>query len=59
MDGDALNVLYYQMGTFLGDRPGDPITEPHRVFVERIYENGKPFLMGRAADYNKDKLPPE
>ena len=43
-DGTPVNVKYAQVGTFLGTRGGDPITEPERVFVALLYANGKPFL---------------
>lgn len=56
-DGTPINVLYAQVGTFLGTRGGDPIKDPSVVFVDRMYANGKLYLTGRAAEFNKDKLP--
>lgn len=55
-EGTPVNVLYAQVGTRLGERGGDPASSD-RMFVAVMYENGKAFLRGRAAEFNKDKLP--
>lgn len=55
-EGTLTNVLYAQVGTHLGERPGDPASAD-RMFVVWVYENGKAFLRGRSAEFNKDKLP--
>ncbi len=57
-DGTDVDVKYMQLGVFVGDRAGDPKVDTPTVFVVMIYANGKPFLRGRAAEFNKDKLPP-
>ena len=45
--------------TLLGDRPGDPVTNPPRVFVVYMYIRGKKTLGGRTAQYHSDRgLPP-
>ncbi len=43
-----------QVVTFLGDRAGDPVTFPARLFVESIYVLGKKFIGGRVAQYHSD-----
>lgn len=58
MNGTPTNVLYMQLGTFLGARKGDPIVDPHVLFVDRIYINGKFVLGGRQANLHRDLLPP-
>lgn len=56
-DGTDTSVKYAQIGT-TADRTADPNTQPDLLFVVFIYENGKAFLGGRQAEFNKDKLPP-
>lgn len=56
MDGNVTNVKYMQVGTILGDRAGDPIQPIDRMFVTRIYANGKLVLKGRQAEFHKDLL---
>jgi hypothetical protein len=40
--------------TFLGERAGDPITFPAKLFVNGLYARGKLFLGGRAAQFHSD-----
>lgn len=55
-DGTVENVMYAQLGTFVGTRGGDPSMDPSVLFVVYIYANGKLFLRGRQAEFHKDKL---
>ncbi len=57
LDGTDLDVKYAQVGTIMGERPGDPATLPSRMFVAFLYVNGRMTLGGRAAEFHKDKLP--
>jgi hypothetical protein len=41
--------------TYLGERGGDPITNPSLLFVEFWYLRGKRSLGGRSAEYQSDK----
>jgi len=43
-----------QVVTLLGNRKGDPVTFPARVFVDGYYARGKKFLGGRAAQFHSD-----
>jgi hypothetical protein len=40
--------------TFLGERAGDPVTFPSRLFVHGMYARGKKFLGGRTAQFHSD-----
>ena len=57
-DNSILEVKYAQIGTNVGDRGGDPKVAPHMIVVY-IYANGRQYLGGRMAEFNKDKVPPE
>ena len=49
-------IKYAQVGTIMGTRGGDPNVSPH-MRVAFMYENGKQYLAGRMAEFNKDKVP--
>jgi len=54
---DAITVEYAQVGQVVGARPGDPSTLQPAMKVIYMYENGKQYLSGRVAEFNKDKVP--
>lgn len=44
-----------QVVTIMGNRAGDPVSFPARVFVDGFYARGKKFLGGRAAQFHSDR----
>jgi hypothetical protein len=56
VDETIAEIKYAQVGTILGTRGGDPNVDPD-MFVAYLYANGKQYLGGRMAEYNKDKVP--
>lgn len=54
---NAITVEYAQVGQVVGARPGDPSTLQPEMKVVYLYENGKQYLGGRMAEFNKDKVP--
>lgn len=56
VDETISEIKYAQVGTILGTRGGDPNVDPD-MFVAYLYANGKQYLGGRMAEYNKDKVP--
>jgi len=56
VDETISEIKYAQVGTILGTRGGDPNVDPN-MFVAYMYANGKQYLGGRMAEFNKDKVP--
>jgi len=56
VDETISEIKYAQVGTILGSRGGDPNVDPN-MFVAYLYANGKQYLGGRMAEFNKDKVP--
>lgn len=53
---NAITVKYAQVGQVLGVRGGDPKMKPH-MRVVYMYANGRQYLGGKIAEFNKSKVP--
>ena len=56
VDETINETKYAQVGTILGSREGDPLILEKMVVVF-MYVNGKMYIGGKLAEYNKDKVP--
>lgn len=54
---EAIVTKYAQVGQVLGARGGDTRKMKPHIRVVYMYANGKQYLGGKLAEYNKDKVP--